>query len=136
VEEGERDRLVKVLRMFGSDHDGEVAAAARRAHLILQKHALDWDDLVIPVSQAKTRTDSRRQREREEPRYHHTHTDDEQDEAFLIRRAQQFLHFLTPWERDFLSSIAESLVEWGRLTERQRAVLDRIGNKLKLRGCW
>jgi hypothetical protein len=54
----------------------------------------------------------------------------------LIRRAQQFLHFLTPWERDFLSSIAESLVEWGRLTERQRAVLDRIGNKLKLRGCW
>jgi hypothetical protein len=94
VEEGERDRLVKVLRMFGSDHDGEVAAAARRAHLILQKHALDWDDLVIPVSQAKTRTDSRHQREREE------------------------------------------LVEWGRLTERQRAVLDRIGNKLKLRGCW
>jgi len=131
VEEGERDRLVKVLRMFGSAHDGEVAAAARRAHSILQRHALDWDDLVIPVSQAKTRTNQHSYRPPLPPP-----EDDEQDEPFLIRRAQQFLHFLTPWERDFLSSIAESLVEWGHLTERQRAVLDRIGNKLKLRGCW
>jgi len=130
VEESERDRLVKVLRMFGSTHDGEVAAAARRAHSILQKHALDWDDLVIPVSQAKTRTNQHSYRPPPPPE------DEEDDEASLIRRAQQSSGYLSVWERDFLISVAESVVEWGRLTPKQRAVLDRIQTKLKLRGVW
>ena len=126
MEESERDKLVKVLRMFGSNHDGEVASAARRAHDIVKKHSLDWDDLVLPV------TASRAQRQQSRP---HPEPDGP-DEAFLIRRALQFAQYVSSWEREFLNSISESLIEWGRLTPKQRAVLDRINNKLQLRGCW
>jgi hypothetical protein len=127
VEESERDKLVKVLRMFGSNHDGEVAAAARRAHNIIKKSSLDWDDLLMPVNPPRT--------EHRQYRAEHFYNEDE-TEAFLIRRAQQHDQFCSDWERNFLASIAESLVEWGRLTPKQRAVLDRINNKLELRGCW
>jgi hypothetical protein len=128
-----RDKLIKVLRMFGSNHDGEVAAAARRAHEIVKKHSLDWDDLVIPIK-------VQAQQQHQQQQYNSAgfaDVEDEHDEAFLIRRAREFEHYLTEWERDtFLPSIANSLLEWGRLTVKQRAVLDRINNKLKLRGCW
>jgi hypothetical protein len=43
----DRDKLVKLLRMFSSDFDGEVASAARRAHELVKSRALDWDDLLI-----------------------------------------------------------------------------------------
>ena len=128
MEESERDRLIKVLRMFGSDHDGEVAAAARRAHNIVKKHALDWDDLLMSESARQTEQPKQRRSPRDD--------DDEYPEAFLIRRAQQHDQFLSSWEQEFLASVADSLVEWGRLTPKQRAVLDRICNKLQLRGCW
>jgi hypothetical protein len=136
VEDSERDRLIKVLRMFGSNHDGEVASAARRAHEIVQKHSLDWDDLVLPVKAHA----QQQQQHRYQQQYDNTgfaDVEDEYNEAFLIRRARSFEQYLTEWERDdFLPSIADSLIEWGHLTPKQRAVLDRINNKLKLRGCW
>ena len=128
MEEFERDRLIKVLRMFGSNHDGEVAAAARRAHNIINKHSLDWDDLLMSETAPRA--------ERQQSRHHYEPDDDDNGEAFLIRRARQHDQFLSTWEREFLNSISESLVEWGRLTPKQRAVLDRINNKLQLRGCW
>lgn len=134
MEEIERDKLVKVLRMFGSDHDGEVAAAARRAHQIIKKHALDWDDLLMPVN-ARARARTQQQARQQRP-WADAEADDEETEAYLIRRAQQHDQFLSTWEQGFLRSIAESLVEWGRLTPKQRGVLDRINNKLQLRGCW
>ena len=34
--------LPKLLRMFSSDHDGEVAAAARKAHTIMVTNNWDW----------------------------------------------------------------------------------------------
>jgi TorA maturation chaperone TorD len=129
VEDSERDRLIKVLRMFGSTHDGEVASAARRAHEIVKKHSLDWDDLVLPVKQHQ-------QQQQQYDNDGFADVEDEYNEAFLIRRAQQFSQFLSDYEQKFLPSIADSLIEWGRLTPKQRAVLDRINNKLKLRGCW
>lgn len=127
MEEIERDKLIKVLRMFGSDHDGEVAAAARRAHSMVKKHELDWDDLLMPVSPPRT--------EQRQHRAEHFYNEDE-TEAFLIRRARQHDSLLSDWERTFLASISDSLIEWGRLTPKQRAVLDKINNKLELRGCW
>jgi hypothetical protein len=48
--EADRDKLVKILRVFGSDHDGEVLSAARRAHYLVKRRALDWDDLVIKTA--------------------------------------------------------------------------------------
>jgi len=47
VIEADRDKLIKCLRMFSSNFDGEVASAARRAHELISSRKLDWDDLII-----------------------------------------------------------------------------------------
>jgi hypothetical protein len=120
----DRDKLVKILRMFSSDHDGEVASAARRAHALLKAHALDWDDLIIPVG--------RHTYERQPP----PPPPSNGDEADMIHHCAERGVCLTPWEREFIQSISDSILEWGRLTTKQRAVLDRIVNKLKLNGNW
>jgi hypothetical protein len=127
MDETDRDKLVKVLRMFGSDHDGEVTSAARRAHHILKTHALDWDDLII---QEGRRSEPRQ--ERNKPPRH----DPDDDEADLIHRCAERPKCLSAWEQDFIRSIGESIIEWGRLTPKQRAILDRIVNKLKVQGVW
>lgn len=118
--EADRDKLVKILRMFSSDHDGEVAAAARRAHQIVKDRSLDWDDLIISIEPARQRQE----------RY------DDNEEADLIRKCSERNLCLTAWENEFVTSISASILEWGRLTPKQRAVLDRIVNKLKLAGSW
>jgi hypothetical protein len=40
------DRLIKVLGLLGSNHDGERAAAANLATSILKKHGATWGDLI------------------------------------------------------------------------------------------
>jgi hypothetical protein len=42
------DRLVKLLGMLGSAHDGEIAAAGRKAHALVRKHGLTWTDIIVP----------------------------------------------------------------------------------------
>lgn len=128
MEETDRDKLVKVLRMFGSDHDGEVAAAARRAHSIMVTHSLDWDDLIVRPgqrAQAKPRSGKPTQAPASDA-----------DEIDMIRRCMTLPTCLTAWENNFIGSISESIVEWGSLTPKQRAILDRIVNGLKLKGVW
>ena len=42
----ERARLVKVLGLMSSDHDGERAAAAWQATRLVKSRGLSWDDLI------------------------------------------------------------------------------------------
>jgi hypothetical protein len=42
----QRDTLVKILGMLGSDHDGEILSAARQAETLRAKLGLDWDQIV------------------------------------------------------------------------------------------
>jgi hypothetical protein len=42
----DRMRLVKILGMLGSEHNGERAAAALHASAILAEHGLTWDDVL------------------------------------------------------------------------------------------
>lgn len=41
-----RDQLVKVLGLFGSENDGEVLAAARKAHELLIRGNRTWDEVI------------------------------------------------------------------------------------------
>jgi len=137
MHEADRDKLVKILRMFSSSHDGEVAAAARRAHELVRSRSLDWDDLIIPIKAASSGQQQRRQEYSwSPPPPPPPPPPPEEDETFLIRRCGEREINLSNWEREFVASIGESIVEWGRLTPKQRAVLDRIVNKLKVRGVW
>jgi hypothetical protein len=40
------DRLVKLLGMLGSHHDGERAAAALKADQLVRQHGLTWHDVI------------------------------------------------------------------------------------------
>jgi len=126
--EADRDKLIKILRMFSSDHDGEVASAARRAHALVKARALDWDDLII-----KIHASAGARQERPKPDWEEVVDD---DEAAMIRRCAERAMALSAWENEFITSISDSILEWGKLTPKQHAVLDRIVNKLKLRGIW
>ena len=121
-----RDKLIKCLRMFSSSFDGEVTSAARRAHELIVSRKLDWEDLIIRPG---------RHQHNEPPQQHHSR-DQDNDAIDDIRRCQELGDHLNGWEADFITSIATSIVEWGRLTEKQQACLDRIVTKLKLAGLW
>src|SRR5258708_7549506 len=43
----DRDKLLKLLALLGSDQEGEVLAAARRIDAMLREADKSWDDLVI-----------------------------------------------------------------------------------------
>jgi hypothetical protein len=45
-------RLVRVCGMLGSDHDGEVVAAARQAEKLRKALGLSWGDLLISPAQS------------------------------------------------------------------------------------
>lgn len=43
----DRDKLLKLLALLGSDQEGEVLAAARRIEAMLREADLSWDELVV-----------------------------------------------------------------------------------------
>jgi hypothetical protein len=43
----DRDKLVKMLGMLGSRHDGEVAAAGRSAHTLLTDAGTTWNEVLL-----------------------------------------------------------------------------------------
>ncbi len=48
-------RLVRILRLLSSDNAGERASAAKAAHDFIQKHDLDWNDLLAAGSKQRTK---------------------------------------------------------------------------------
>jgi len=48
----DRDRLVKLLGMLGSAHDGEVLNAARHIDALMRASGQDWDKLLSPAPAA------------------------------------------------------------------------------------
>jgi hypothetical protein len=124
--ENDRTKLIKLLNMFSSDFDGEVCTAARMARALIRSRQLDWDDLIISPGRGNGSAE----------------LDDEEAADFVpveldvIRHCIRRGALLLRWEREFLGSIAQSVVEWGRLTPKQRSVLDRIVGKLQANGAW
>jgi hypothetical protein len=108
----ERDRLSKLLGMLGSHHDGEVACAGRMAHALIVAAGTTWPEL-LGVSDAPVPTI----REWREPRCKND----------ILDRCADFEHVLSPWERQFIVSIAARK----QLSAKQAAVIDRILDKIR-----
>ena len=106
------DKLAKVLGMLGSDFDGEVAAAGRRADAMVKGAGLTWSDVVAPAPRPPHRP-PRRWRRVVSPT----------DGAALCL---QWPEVLTDWEADFCRSI----VGRRRISAKQAAVLTRIAAKV------
>lgn len=111
---GERDKLVRVLGMLGSTHDGERAAAGRLATKLLKTAGRTWDEVVIDNSRpAATAAGSEITR---------------RTSAMAVCAGHQSA--LTEWEARFLASIRRRRT----LTERQMATLLKIATELPGRG--
>jgi hypothetical protein len=106
-------RLTKILGMLGSAHDGEVAAAGRRAHSLLQQAGLTWPEVIAPAAPAQQHY--RPPRRWRSPVSH-------SDAAALCLLWPEVL---TDWETDFLQAIASR----HRISDKQSAVLNRITAK-------
>jgi hypothetical protein len=110
------DKLVKVLGMLGSAHDGEVAAAGRRAHAMVRGAGLTWGQVIAPAAP------------RPEPPHRPTRRwrrpASATDTAALCLKWPEVL---TDWERDFCRSI----VGRRRVSAKQTAVLDRLARKVE-----
>jgi hypothetical protein len=117
--ESDRTKLIKLLNMFSSSYDGEVANAARMAHELVRSRQLGWDDLIVTPGGSGS-----------------VENDFIPVELELIRHCLRRGGLLSQWEREFLGSIAQSVTAWGRLTPKQRSVLDRIIDKLRMNGAW
>jgi hypothetical protein len=46
MRDADRTRLIKLLGMTGSSHDGEIAVAARKANELLRTLRLSWADVI------------------------------------------------------------------------------------------
>jgi hypothetical protein len=97
----DRDRLLKCLRLLGSDKDGEALAAGRAAHRFLTKRGIDWDAIIVEPRPGNGLWDWRAAA----------------DAVLATRRA-------TDWERNF----CRSLRTWRGpvLTARQEETLRKI----------
>jgi hypothetical protein len=112
------DRLIKLLGMLGSAHDGERAAAGLKAHEFIRRHGLCWADIIHLPSLEYANDDNGDAGAycAEEERWRR------QREYCLARRT-----WLTVKELTFLMGIRT----WsGPLTERQQSWLDGIHARL------
>jgi hypothetical protein len=161
--------LPKILGRLGSDHEGEILAAVRRAKMVLDRNKMGWSDLLrqsggtgggdydagyragvsagIKAAQ-KAQAEADRQREKEKPKAatgssRHWPPDDDIWNGYdpmdgAAEYAEQIDQLnalwkvetrLTDFEHNFVQSLAEQLVEKGRLTDRQCEVLDEIHDR-------
>jgi hypothetical protein len=107
------DKLVKVLGMLGSAHDGEVAAAGRTAHSMLKAKGLTWSDVIVPAVPRP-----------EPPQRRWRRTTSPSDTAALCL---QWPEVLSDWEVDFCRSI----VGRRRISAKQTVVLERLARKVE-----
>jgi hypothetical protein len=110
------DKLVKVLGMLGSAYDGEVAAAGRRVHSMLQAEGLTWDDVIVPAA-------PRSEQPQRPPRRWRRGVSPTDTAALCLLWPE----VLTDWETNFCRSI----VGRRRISAKQTVVLERLARKVE-----
>jgi len=109
-------KLAKILGMFGSDYDGEIAAAGRQANAMVKRAGLTWNEVIsssAPIPQPPHR-----------PRRRWRTPGTPSDTAALC---MQWSEVLTDWETDFCLSI----IGRRRVSTKQAGVLARIVDKVE-----
>jgi hypothetical protein len=109
-------KLVKLLGMLGSNHDGEVAAAGRAVHKLVQTRGLHWLDVITPEPETLVQ-------------WREPGQGDWLDAVMVCvftRGAP-----LTAWDKKFLISISQR----DNLSEKQQKQLNRILDNCRLHAC-
>lgn len=154
-------KLVKLLRMLTSSHDGEVLAAANRINGLLVANDLDWEQLLSGASVELTREQMERiykagyQKGLDDAAKAQPPSTDDWAPAGTARAAEVGRQFndvcaileaagraglqglLSDFEKSFSISMAERIHDWGQrafISEKQWAVLNRLRSKLQREG--
>ena len=101
-------RLAPVCGLLGSDHDGEVLAAARQAEKIRKKVGVTWEELLVPPT---------RQRSKDPPPEELT------DWRWVCHFCLERYWLLTSWELDFVATVARYQKT---PSAKQRIILQRL----------
>lgn len=104
----DRQRLVKLLGLLGSDYAGERDAAGLAAHRLIRDRGLGWEDVIEPLQSPGAN--------------HPTSQPWRQTVAECLRQPCA----LRTWERDFL----RSLLNFDRISPKQRSVLGQIADRV------
>jgi hypothetical protein len=112
-------RLAKLCGLFGSIHDGERAAAARKANELVSKHGLTWKDVVLTNDASKPKTAHKPKKES---------LSVEAKLAALRASFDTYPDALTDWERDFVVGVGDYA---GRYTAKQLDLIDVLVTQLR-----
>ena len=121
----ERTKLVKILGLLSSAHDGEVANAGKLADNLLRQLGLRWDD-VIATAPAPARNPFDEAPQGRNPFHEAWRARGEAPWQCKAREVAGSMR-VTEWERRF----AKSLLDFPFLSGRQEACLDRAFQKCR-----
>lgn len=146
LSEDDVTRLVKLLGMMGSTHDGEVRNAAQLAQRLVASLGLTWEDVFAgngggysEEKVAQLVKDSfdygfekgRAQALNDKLRVPQKLGEELGSWRFLTRALlDDYRSRLTPWEVDFCEGFLDR--GWPRPTPKQQAVFEKIANKCNL----
>jgi hypothetical protein len=99
------DKLVKILRMLGSSHDGERAAAGLKADQLVRTMGTTWSDIVAPKTLPAA--------------------DVGDSIEAKIGTILANIEACSDWERGFITSVNGRPV----LSSKQRAIVERLFRK-------
>jgi hypothetical protein len=143
------EKLIKILGMTGSAHDGEALSALRMAQRLMAANGKTWKDLIgapraqqpgwDPFAHARENAareavrEAERARAREEARRateEASRRSKPPDDDLALKLDCLFIlderpDLLTEWENEFLESFRHRPDHWS-ITEKQRAVFERI----------
>ena len=110
----DRERLVKLCGIFGSDHAGERANAAAAADRLVRQAGLRWPDvLILPTPEP-------------DPTPEITDPFGMADYCLDFRDA-----ILTAWETEFCRSVGKNAARGGGVSRKQRAILSGLFEKCR-----
>ncbi|HTS09102.1 MAG TPA: hypothetical protein VMP68_26285 [Candidatus Eisenbacteria bacterium] len=124
----QRDKLIRILGMLGSDFDGERASAGVLASNLLKSLGLTWEDVIAKIAEENPKQEQARQQQYNsyDPYQYKTY-----DDYAHWRTKLWFLRdnddLLSDWETGFV----ESLNRRTRITPRQEEILDQIYSKIR-----
>lgn len=139
----ERKRLIQLLGMLGSDHDGEVLNAARLARKLVLDHKCTFEEIFSPTGRA-TNPGSGRNGEGGK-----VFSQKDLDEAYLrgfkegVKLARSGNRGWRQWAKDRVDNDADLISDWelrffgdfatgkfARPTAKQRAIFERVADRL------
>lgn len=114
------ERIALIIPRLGSNHDGEVVAAAKAIERILSTEKLDWRTIAGIVANSS-------QHLSEEP-IHSWHDMPQQWRAQLLSTLL-CLPGLSEWEGQFLRSVAQKFHQGFALSAKQIDIIDRLAQR-------